>query len=356
MKILALDIGAGTEDVLLYDDAEDSVENCIKMVLPSPTQVYAAKVREATEREKDLFVDGDIIGGGAFTFALKRHIESGLRVFMTEKAAYTVRNNLEEVKSLGINVVSGGPPSDFNGERLTIKEVNLEEIKSFLSHFNDELLDVDVVAIAVQDHGVQPEGTSNRRFRIQKIHEMLEDDPKPERLAFREDEVPECFLRMKSSVESSKRQMPNAKVLVMDTSPAAILGCLSDPEIKGYSDIIAVNVGNCHTMAALISNRRIIGLMEHHTHLMDKDNIEALLIDFADGKLSNEEVFNNGGHGLVFLEDPPGFFKIEKVAVTGPNRDLLAGSTLPVHFAAPAGDVMMTGTMGLVEAAKRRLL
>ena len=32
MKILAIDIGAGTEDVLLYDDTKRSIENCIKMV------------------------------------------------------------------------------------------------------------------------------------------------------------------------------------------------------------------------------------------------------------------------------------------------------------------------------------
>jgi uncharacterized protein (DUF1786 family) len=40
MKILAIDIGAGTEDVLLYDDEKRSIENCIKMVLPSPCQVF----------------------------------------------------------------------------------------------------------------------------------------------------------------------------------------------------------------------------------------------------------------------------------------------------------------------------
>ena len=56
MKILAIDIGAGTEDILLYDDTKSSVENCIKMVLPSPCQVYAAKVRNATRRGVNLFV------------------------------------------------------------------------------------------------------------------------------------------------------------------------------------------------------------------------------------------------------------------------------------------------------------
>jgi hypothetical protein len=42
--------------------------------------------------------------------------------------------------------------------------------------------------------------------------------------------------------------------------------------------------------------------------------------------------------------------------VTGPNRKVLAETNLPVHFATPAGDVMMTGTIGLVVATKRKLL
>ena len=72
MKILALDIGAGTEDVLIYDDAKESVENCLKMVLPSPSQVYAAQVRSATRICQDLFINGDIIGGGVLSSALKK--------------------------------------------------------------------------------------------------------------------------------------------------------------------------------------------------------------------------------------------------------------------------------------------
>jgi uncharacterized protein (DUF1786 family) len=68
-----------TEDILLYDDQKKSVENCVKMVLPSPSQVFVAKGREATRLCKDLFIKGDIIGGGAFSFALREHIEKGLR-------------------------------------------------------------------------------------------------------------------------------------------------------------------------------------------------------------------------------------------------------------------------------------
>jgi hypothetical protein len=42
------------------------------------------------------------------------------------------------------------------------------------------------------------------------------------------------------------------------------------------------------------------------------------------------------------------------VLVTGPQRELLTGSSLPVSFPAPFGDVMMTGPAGLIRAHHRR--
>jgi len=355
MKILAIDIGAGTEDILLYDDQKKGIENCVKMVLSSPSQVFAAKVREAARLYKDLFIKGDIIGGGAFSFALREHVEKGLRVMMTENAAYTVRNDLDEVRELGIEVVKGeNELMGFKGQILTIEEVNLKQLQAFLTEFGETLTDVDVVAVAVQDHGVFPKGTSNRRFRIQKIKELLKESPKPENLAFREEEIPPCFLRMRSAAQASGRQLPKAKVLLMDTSPDAILGCLKDQSVKNADPVLAVNVGNGHTMAAIISEGNIVGVMEHHTRLLSPQKIERLLIDFADGKLCDEEVFKDNGHGLFFLGEPPGFHSIKRVAATGPNRSILAKTNLSVHFAVPAGDVMMTGPIGLVEATKRK--
>ncbi|TET63395.1 hypothetical protein E3J49_06680 [Candidatus Bathyarchaeota archaeon] len=356
MKILAMDIGAGTEDVLLYDNRKKNIENCVKMVLPSPSQVFAEKVREATRLYKDIFVKGDIIGGGAFAFALRNHVEKGLRAVMTENAAYSVRNDLDEVRRLGIEIITGENEfKDFEGETLSIEEVNLLKLQEFLILFDETLLDVDVVAVAVQDHGVFPKGMSNRRFRIQKMKELLKENPKPEALAFTGDEIPSYFLRMKSAALASKRQLPRAKVLLMDTSPDAILGCLKDPVVEKANTVLAINVGNGHTMAAIISSGNIVGVMEHHTRLLNPQKIERLLISFTNGKLSDKEVFKENGHGLFFLTNPPGFSKIEKVVATGPNRSILAKTNLSVHFATPAGDVMMTGPIGLIEATKRKL-
>jgi uncharacterized protein (DUF1786 family) len=356
VKVLALDIGTGTEDVLLFDSQKKNIENCIKLVLPSPSPVFAAKVREATQLHKDIFVKGDIIGGGAFSNALREHVEKGLRALITEKAAYTVRNDLDEVGQLGIEIIKDeNEPEGFQGETLTVEEINLQQLQKFLTGFGETFSDINVVAIAVQDHGVFPKGTSNRRFRIQKIRDLLKDNPKPENLAFTEEEISPCFLRMKSAAQASKRQLPKAQVLLMDTAPDAILGCIKDPAVETVDLVLAVNVGNGHTMAAIISQGEIIGVMEHHTRLLTPQKIERLLVDFADGKLTDEQVFKDNGHGLFFLKEPPSFSRIQKIAATGPNRSLLSDTKLPVHFAAPAGDVMMTGPVGLVYAAKRKL-
>lgn len=355
MKILALDIGAGTEDVLLYDEEKESIENCVKMVLPSPSLVFAEKVRRATLLCRDIFVKGAVIGGGAFANALKEHVKSGLRVVMSERAAYTIRNNLDDVREMGIEIVRGeDEPENFDGETLDIQEVNIRALGDLLAEFGETVSNLDVVAVAVQDHGVFPNGTSNRRFRIQKMRELLEVDQKLDSFSFEKNEIPQYFLRMLSAARAIEEQVPNARVLLMDTSIAAILGCLKDPAVEKADPVLAVNVGNCHTTAAIVSKTKLLALMEHHTRRLSPEKIERLIVKLADGNLSDEEVFSDGGHGAFYLGEAPGFFDIGIVAATGPNRKIFRETSLKVHYAAPAGDVMMCGPIGLVEAAKRK--
>ena len=171
MKILALDIGAGTEDVLLYDDKKENIENCIKMVLPSPSLIYAKKVRKATVQRKNLLIKGSVIGGGAFSYSLKKHIRSGLKVFITTTAAYTIRNDPDQVRESGFEIIDSEEIPNFDGEVLILEEINIEQLKKFLKGFGEDLLDVDFVAIAVQDHGISPKGMSDRQYRMEKIAE-----------------------------------------------------------------------------------------------------------------------------------------------------------------------------------------
>ena len=58
MRFLAIDVGMGTQDILLYDSGQN-IENCIKMVLPSQTQIVAKRIFRATKLKQDIVLTGE---------------------------------------------------------------------------------------------------------------------------------------------------------------------------------------------------------------------------------------------------------------------------------------------------------
>jgi len=340
MRILAIDIGAGTQDILLFD-SERNIENCTSLVLPTPSKILARRLRAI---EGPVHIHGDTTGGGAFTRAVLQHIHKGYRVVMEESAAHSIRNDLDEVRSMGIEV--GSKPAHDSFQPFEIREIDLPVLLDFFSRFGEDT-ELNAVAIAVQDHGVSPPGVSDRIFRFEKMEAMLRKDPRPESFHFLGDEVPDCYLRMRSAVHAVRRTS-SLPVLVMDTAFSAVLGCLD--EVAGPS--LVVNAGNGHTIAALMVERRIEGLYEHHTHELTPKKLEEELRLFVRGELSSKKVHEENGHGVVTLT--PFYGEISTV-VTGPNRDLFNGTSLHYRYAAPGGNTMMTGPMGLIKAALHRL-
>jgi len=339
MKILAIDIGAGTQDILLYDDNK-KIENCISLVLPTPSKVFSEKLKKI---KGDVYIYGDTIGGGSIGRAIIRHIQSGYRVVMEERAAYSIRNDLDEVRSMGIEI--GLRPESGKFVELEICEIDLNLLKNFLLHFGEEM-DVDVIAIAVQDHGVAPKGLSDRAFRFDQIEAMLKRNNQPESFHFLEESIPEYYLRMRSAIKAIRRNS-SVPVLVMDTSFSAILGCID--EVKNPS--LIVNVGNGHTIGALLLEGKIQGIYEHHTHELNPEKLERDLRLFIRGELKREKVFEENGHGVITLTP---FYGEVMVIVTGPNRDIFRGTKFNYIFASPGGNTMMSGPMGLVKASKYR--
>jgi uncharacterized protein (DUF1786 family) len=337
MRILAIDIGAGTQDVLLFD-SEKKIENSISMVLPTPSRIFAERLRRI---KGPVHISGDTIGGGALAGAIAEHLRKGYRVVMEEEAAYSIRNDLDQVRSMGIEV--GGRSLSGPFEELKISEIDLPALEDFLSRFEIDLR-VDVVAIAVQDHGVSPKGVSDRIFRFDQMEEMLRRDRRPETFCYGEDAIPPQFLRMKSAVAAAKRST-SAPVLVMDTSLSAILGCVD--EVSGPS--LIVNAGNGHTIGALVLDGKIEGLYEHHTHVLNSRKLEEDLRLFLRGELRREKVFEENGHGAITFTVLPGEVS---VVVTGPNRDLFKGTSFHFLYGAPGGNTMMSGPMGLIKAAQ----
>src|SRR4030043_1957761 len=138
MKTLAIDIGAGTQDILLFD-SQKKTENCISLVLPTPSKFFAEKLKTI---ESDVYIHGDTIGGGSLGRAILRPLQKGYRVAMEESAAYSIRNDLDEVKSMGIEV--GKKPEIDHFQELEIREGGLLLFEEFLSNFGEDLK-VDVI-------------------------------------------------------------------------------------------------------------------------------------------------------------------------------------------------------------------
>jgi uncharacterized protein (DUF1786 family) len=339
MKILAIDVGTGTQDIILYD-SYGSMENAVKMVLPSPTKIMARRIRK---HHNDLFLSGETMGGGPVNRAIKNHLEKGYRVIMTENSARTVRDDLERVRSMGVEIVPRGEKHPEIAE-LELQDVDLNAIRSALLNFDVEL-DFDYLAVAVQDHGYQ-EGTGDRNFRFQKIREKLDVPRAPEEFAYY-GEAPEYFTRMQGVLRTLKGHEPT----IMDSKFASICGATMDPRVGEMDRYVAMDVGNGHTLAASFMGGKIHGVFEHHTGLLTPERIEELVSRLYEGTITHEEVHDEGGHGAWAVEAIGSF---ECVVATGPKRAILEETDLKVHNAAPGGDVMMTGPAGLIKAVMAR--
>ncbi|MGD8244285.1 MAG: DUF1786 domain-containing protein [Anaerolineae bacterium] len=344
-RILAIDVGAGTQDVLLWQ-ADQPVENSIKLVLPSWTTVLAGRVKQATKEGRPIFLTGNLMGGGPIVSAMKRHLRAGYPVYATTLAALTIRDNLDQVRERGYTIVEEGqdPPDDGNLMVLRTRDVDLDVLGAALAPFGVAI--PDTVAVAVQDHGECVVG-SNRRFRFQLWRQFLDGGGQMAGLAYRE--PPPCYSRMLAV----QRDAPGA--VVMDTGPAALWGILEDRHAAAHQEegFILVNVGNQHVLGVLLRGERILGLFEHHTVLMDAEKLQRLIEDLRAGVLTNDEIFADNGHGAYVHPDYVPGDGFEFVAVTGPQRQM--AENLDYAFAAPYGDMMLTGCFGLV-AATRRLL
>jgi len=331
MTLLCVDIGRGTQDVFVYDPGRP-VENCTKMVLPSPTVVVAQRIRDAAAKGESVFLDGFTMGGGGSVQAVSEHIRKGLPVFATEAAALTIHDNLEKVRSYGIQVVPCQPP----GTTLVRTTDYMEaELRAALGAFGVPYPEKH--AFAVQDHGFSPT-ESNRIHRFRVLGEILDEGGWQTWALARDPPLP-TMTRM----GALREQAPGA--LVIESGVAAILGALCDPWVKerAAEGITLVNAGNAHTFCVNLQGEEVCGILEHHTHALDREHLIGLIRKLRGGTLTNEEVFREGGHGARVHRPHQSRY----LAATGPNRKEL----LPdAYQAAPFGDMMLTGCFGLVRA------
>src|SRR2546430_2332153 len=95
------------------------------------------------------------------------------------------------------------------------------------------------------------------------------------------------------------------------------------------------------------------GVFEHHTGEINRAQLEDMLVKLAQGTLTNDEVFNTSGHGALILDQSAPAHQssaLPFLAVTGPRREMLRGSSLHPYEATPHGDMMLAGCFGLLRA------
>ena len=390
MRILAVDVGTGTQDILLFD-SEREVENNFKMVMPSPTVMLAQAIRAATRRGDDLLLTGVLMGGGPCGWAVEDHLKAGHVVYATPDAARTFNDDLNAVVAMGVTLVSEDEAATIGGEvtRLRMADFNYPAIAAAFDRFGVNLdRDLDAIAVAVFDHGHAPPDVSDRLFRFRYLEERLRAGNRLSTFAFLAADVPPIMTRMQAVAATTPRD--DIPLLLMDTAPAAVLGALQDQAMSTRRPVIVANIGNFHCLAfrlghegvegnegvfehhsgkltaegleglldrpdeSSITNREgracIEGVFEHHTGKLTAEGLEGLLDRLAEGSISNKEVFESSGHGAVLFCShaiPP---SERHVVVTGPQRGMLRHSRWSVHFATPFGDMMLAGCYGLVRA------
>lgn len=332
---LCLDIGSGTQDVLLYSpDVE--VENCPKFVLPSPALQIGKRIESLRLQGRNIWLHGRNMGGGVSRF-IRSHLQAGLNVSSTESAAYTMADDLTRVTDTGIEL-SDTCPDGF--EPVLLTDFNEEWWRRFLAAA--ELPWPDKIAACAQDHGFHP-GESNRRGRFKLWQTFLEEGKgRPEALVY---DTPPSMLTRLADLQEDISGGP-----VADTGAAAVLGALFVNEIERQSHdtgITLVNIGNSHLIAFLLYGGRIHGVYEQHTGCVDGLKLWSDLDKFRCGCLSFEQVFEERGHGCLTMSLPPEANGFKPTYVLGPRRCMLNG--FDVTFPAPGGDMMLAGCFGLIK-------
>ena len=159
--VLCVDIGSGTQDVLLARPGLE-VHNWPRFVLPSPARLAAQRIRELTLLKQPVWLYGENIGGG-FGLAVRDHIKAGFAVYSTASAASALHDNPEVVRSMGVQIAeqcpSGAVPvplSDYSPEFFAglLRQAGLP-----LPH---------LVLAGCQDHGFHPNGNRMGRMMLRK--------------------------------------------------------------------------------------------------------------------------------------------------------------------------------------------
>lgn len=289
--ILSLDIGSGTQDVLLALPGERPKIGPVSSFPPprsaSPTRIPPPH----SSRSPRLAVRAQ----HGRRFRRRRSGTSGSRLApaASPDAALALHDNPERVKAQGVSITPSCP-----------KGYAAVPLADYEPGFWDGLLSAaglpspSLVVAAAQDHGHHPEGNRVGRFNLWRaLLTETQGDP-----------AAGCTTRPPRPAPGSTPSSNARAGPVADTATAAVLARSPRREVAKRSQrqgVTVVNVGNSHVAAFLVFKGRILGVYEHHTGMLDTDALLFDLKEFGFGWLPDEQVRAKGGHGCAFLAPLP---------------------------------------------------
>src|SRR5205807_2870058 len=209
LRILTVDVGTGTQDILLFESGK-TIENCFKMVMPSPTIIIAERIKRATERGRPILLTGVTMGGGPCHWAARDHALAGYPVAVTPEAGRTFDDDLSMVKQMGFTIVDAGQAALRVGSsdvvHIELQDFDTRAIITALRAF-DVSPSVDALAIAAFDHGAAPPGISDRRFRFDFITRTVQHNPVPSAFAYVVQDIPADLTRLQAIATSAARYL-----------------------------------------------------------------------------------------------------------------------------------------------------
>jgi uncharacterized protein (DUF1786 family) len=346
---LAIDIGAGTMDVLCYVPEE---KMHYKAVVQSPVRTLARKIEALAG---DLVVTGQEMGGGPVTAALQARAQTH-RVTISRSAAATLHHDPARIAAMGIAIVNDEDADHLartsGAGTITLGDLEPDRLRRIVESFGLPFA-FDAVVVCAQDHGAAPAGVSHLEFRHQLFKARLDQNPRPHTLLYSDQELPPEFNRLKS-IARTAAQWPTQAVYVMDSGMAAIVGAGLDPAVKDKETVMVLDIATSHTVGAVLAQEELAASFEYHTQDITLERLEQLLRDLPEGRLDHARILAEGGHG-AYVRQTPGYDRIQAIVATGPKRRLLAPSRLPITWGAPWGDNMMTGCVGLLASLNRRV-
>ena len=315
-------------------------------------------IAAATARGQTVVFRGPVMGGGAVTAAMKAHLAAGHAFVATESAAASFADDLDKVRALGARVVGEGAadevlrrlPADAAAE-VASGDLDAAALTQAL-----RLLGVEpafaAVAVAVQDHGYAP-GGSNRVLRFSLWEQAVAERRPIGDLFYDADAVPPALTRLRAAADAAagprrrragagRRHRPGG-ALRRPARPASTTPCWSTSATATPS-------------ACWRSSGRVAGVFEHHTSCLDGPGLELRLRRWLAGDLDERRGARRPRPRRRARARRRRRATRSACRSSSPGR---AASCSPaascrLEFAAPHGDMMLTGCFGLLRALRER--